>query len=122
MSTAILVYQSTLSITDGVLGADSAGSGGAGRPGEQGSLGAPGVSCDLIIPGAFGGNGGHGGNGGGGAGGFSSCVAYSGQRPTLDTSSESRCLVGSPGTGGNAAFPSLRGINGMAVSVLQLGP
>ena len=121
-SIALLVLNSTLTMTANELVAVSAGKGGSGFVGQSGQT--PGGSAGVQVPdgcgGGKGGAGGAGGAGGGAAGGISAGIAYvSATVPTPD--SATTITTGPAGAKGVGGVPGTNdGIAGVKQDVLQV--
>lgn len=105
-SVALVVIDSTVSISGARISVGDGGAGGDGAPGgaaQPGAYGAPGGSAQSsTYQGAqaeAGGNGGAGGDGGPGGGGPSIAILYQGAMPEV---SDAVYEIGSPGDGGQA--------------------
>jgi len=121
-SIAVLLLNSTVTLTANELVAGNAGKGGNGVAGQTGQT--PGGSAGVQVPdgcgGGKGGKGGDGGSGGGAAGGISAGIAYVGtSAPTPD--SETIITTGTAGAKGIGGVPGTNdGIAGVKQDVLQI--
>jgi hypothetical protein len=101
-SFALVVANSTVTLTSCTV---TAGNGGAGGPGGTGEAGQPGgaLGAGVCCDGTAGGNGGIGGGGAGGAGGLAYGIAFSGPAPETTGSKISSGHGGAGGAGGGAS-------------------
>ncbi len=106
-SIALLVWQSTVTVTDCVLESAAGGAGGAGGDGATGGTGGEGGPGGAIAPGVGeagkggkGGRGGNGGSGAGGPGGPSYGLVYGGTKPAETNSCTFSVGVGGKGGAG----------------------
>jgi hypothetical protein len=111
-SIALVVYASTLTISESQLFTLGGGDGGAGAAGQpaQTEFGGKGrgngtAGCD----GAPGGHGAAGAEGGGGAGGVSVGILFTGSKPTADQATLGTAQLGSGGKPGQATNPGIAG-------------
>jgi len=119
-SIALLVLDSSLTLTASELVSSNAGKGGSGIVGQEGQPGGSGgVQVPDGCPGGKGGKGGQGGAGGGAAGGISVGIAYQGAMPVAD--SDTTMATGVAGTKGIGGVPGTNdGIDGVKQDVLQV--
>jgi hypothetical protein len=125
-SIALLVYQSSVTLTDCVVTALTAGNGGDGGSGETGQAGGSpgdpsGAGVGIGCPGGAAGAGAGGNGGQGGPGGTSLGIAYSGTPPTIDGAVVSQAATYAGITSGNTGSGGAGGSKGAAAS-LSTGP
>lgn len=116
-SIAVLLFDSSVTLTNCSLSASNAAGGGGGAAGQTGQTGGPGGSGSTGACG--GGTGGAGGNGapaGGGAGGLSAGVVWTGTTPTITGGSQT---FGTPGSAGKNGDGSTTALDGTAGGVVQ---
>lgn len=115
-SIAILLYESTMTLTTCTLTSTTAGPGGSGAPGQAGQPGGAGGSPGIgACGGGTGGSGGNGGGGGGGAGGLSAGVVWTGTAPTVTAGSQTPGTAGAAGKNGDGTTTAKAGTAGGVV-------
>lgn len=103
-SIALLVFQSSVELSDAQLVTADGGAGGDGQAGEPGQSGGNGgMPSSPGCAGGTGGTGARGGAGGGGAGGLNAGVLYRGTAPEIDSTVTYN--LGEPGPGGRGGEP-----------------